>query len=199
MSAEGKISFAKTVKKAMTDNAAVFTNPNPSMTELGAGITEADALEEAYKAALVAVTAALTARDAQVEAVCGLLNQEAGYVQSKSAGDPAIIELAGMGVMGAGTPVGPMPQVLHLAVSAGDHDGTVDAMWDPIYGAKSFEVWTSADPMSETSWKFALSSGKSSVTLKGLTSGSKVWVRVRAIGADPEPGPWSDPAVKTVP
>jgi hypothetical protein len=35
--------------------------------------------------------------------------------------------------------------------------------------------------------------------IKGLTSGTKVWTRVRAIGADPEPGPSIDPADKTVP
>ncbi len=104
-----------------------------------------------------------------------------------------------MSVKSAGTPVGPMPQVTNLAISAGDHDGELDLMWDPVYGVKSYEVWSSPDPMTETSWKFVLTSGKSTAALKSLTSGSKVWVRVRAIGADPEPGPWSDPAVKTVP
>jgi hypothetical protein len=32
-----------------------------------------------------------------------------------------------------------------------------------------------------------------------FTSGSKMWLRVRAVGADNNKGPWSDPAVKTVP
>ena len=36
------------------------------------------------------------------------------------------------------------------------------------------------------------------VTITGLTSGSRVWVRVRAIGTKGE-GPWSDPATKIVP
>jgi hypothetical protein len=33
----------------------------------------------------------------------------------------------------------------------------------------------------------------------GQTSGSRIWVRVRAIGAGNNKGLWSDPAVKTVP
>jgi len=35
--------------------------------------------------------------------------------------------------------------------------------------------------------------------LKDFTSGVKMWIRVRALGAGNEPGPWSDPAAKTVP
>ena len=40
---------------------------------------------------------------------------------------------------------------------------------------------------------------KSSGTIPGLTSGARMWVRARAIGAHPDPGPWSDPAAKRVP
>jgi hypothetical protein len=53
--------------------------------------------------------------------------------------------------------------------------------------------------MSESSWAFKMSLAKSSGTIPGLASGSKMWVRVRAVGADNKPGPWSDPAVKVVP
>jgi hypothetical protein len=44
-----------------------------------------------------------------------------------------------------------------------------------------------------------MSATKSTARLEALTSGTKAWVRVRAIGADNKPGPWSDPATKTVP
>ena len=72
-------------------------------------------------------------------------------------------------------------------------------MCKPVKGAGSYEIWTSSDPLSDTSWSFRASSTKSSGTLGGFTSGAKIWVRVRAIGADADPGPWSDPAVKVVP
>ena len=77
--------------------------------------------------------------------------------------------------------------------------GTLDWMCKPLRGASALEIWLSPDPMSDTSWKFADTATKSSGTLKNLASGSKVWIRVRGKGADPEPGPWSDPATKTVP
>ena len=196
---EQKVMVAKTIKTAMTTNAAVFTAPNPTMTVLGGLITAAETAIEAYKTAVANVSLALTQRDDAVAAMCGGVVQEAGYVDSKSGGVVATIELAGMGVRRDSTPIGPMPQVEHLAVTAGDHDGELDLVWDPVPGASSYEIWLSPDPMTETGWKFAKSSPKSSAMLLGLTSATKVWVRVRAIGADPQEGPWSDPAVKVVP
>jgi hypothetical protein len=38
-----------------------------------------------------------------------------------------------------------------------------------------------------------------SATIEGLTSGAKLWMRVRAVGAKNDTGPFSDPATKTVP
>ncbi|MFN0074841.1 MAG: hypothetical protein ACKVY0_00020 [Prosthecobacter sp.] len=38
----------------------------------------------------------------------------------------------------------------------------------------------------------------SSTTISGLSSGTRIWVRVRGLGAN-GPGPWSDPATKIVP
>ena len=140
-----------------------------------------------------------TQRDTLVAALATGLTQEAGYVESRAAGSATIIEQAGMAVKAPSEPVGPMPQVLELAVTASEHEGWLDWMCKPVRGVSSYEIWTSADPMTEIGWKFAFSSSKSSGTLKGLTSGSKVWVRVRAIGTETDPGPWSDPAVKVVP
>jgi hypothetical protein len=68
-----------------------------------------------------------------------------------------------------------------------------------VRGAGSYEVHTSADPVTATSWNFKDVSNKSSTTLNSFTSGTKIRVRVRAVGADNNKGPWSDPAVKTVP
>ena len=98
-----------------------------------------------------------------------------------------------------GASVGPMPQVGNLVVTAGDFEGTLDASWDFIRGAGSYEVQTSVDPVSGTTWAFKTISNKSSCTMNGFTTGNRIWTRVRAIGADNAAGPWSDPAVKTVP
>jgi len=193
------VALGKTVKAAMTTNAATFPNANPTMVALGALITAAEDGITASDTADATAKLVRTQRDTLVAALAAGLTQEAGYVESRAAGSATIIEQAGMAVKAPSEPIGPMPQVLELAVTASDHEGWLDWMCKPVRGVSSYEVWTSADPMTEASWKFAFSSSKSSGTLKGLTSGSKVWVRVRAVGADTDPGPWSDPAVKVVP
>jgi hypothetical protein len=65
-------------------------------------------------------------------------------------------------------------------------------------GAKSYELQSSVDPATGTSWVFKMTAGKSSGTLYWLASGTRIWVLMRAVGADNAVGPWSDPAVKTV-
>ena len=152
----------------------------------------------AQETAKASAEAATTTRDADTATLKGLLRQLASYVENASGGDAAKIESAGMGVRADATvPVGPMPQVMDLVLTAGDFDGTLDAMWHPVRGVTSYELQTSPDPPS--SWTAKMASGKSSATIEGLTSATKLWVRVRAMGADNKPGPWSDPATKVVP
>ena len=120
-------------------------------------------------------------------------------MENITGGDKTKIESAAMGVRADAAPVGPPTQVLNLVVTAGDNDGSLDVAFDPVRGANSYEIWTSLDPVSPTSYSFKKSASRSSETINGFTSGAKMWVKVRAIGAGSETGPFSDPATKTVP
>ena len=91
------------------------------------------------------------------------------------------------------------PPVLNLVLDASEFDGALEAAWDPVRGAASYELQTSVDPVTASSWAFREVSIKSTIHLNTFTSGAKMWVRVRAIGADNNKGPWSDPSAKTVP
>ena len=104
-----------------------------------------------------------------------------------------------MGVRADAAPVGPPTQVLNLVVTEGDNEGSLDVSWDALRGANSYEIWTSLDPVTPTSYAFKKSASRSSETVNGFTSGAKMWMKVRAIGAGSETGPFSDPATKTVP
>ena len=192
------IALANLIKTAMTGNAN-FTTPNPTLAALGTLITTATTKLAAYNAAQAAVATALSDRDTALTALRGGLTQEGAYVENITGGDRVKIESAGMDVRADAAPVGTPTQVLNLVVTAGDNDGTLDAAWDPVRGANSYEVQVSVDPVSGTSWAFKMSATRSSATLAGLTSGSRMWSRVRAVGADNTTGPWSDPATKTVP
>ena len=74
-----------------------------------------------------------------------------------------------------------------------DHDGLVDTSWNRDKSARSYEVQTSVEPMSVTSWTPNQIAPRSGCTISGQALGTKLWVRVRAIGGD-LPGDWSDPA-----
>ena len=91
------------------------------------------------------------------------------------------------------------PSSLYDSGTASAFDGKLDASWAPVRGADSYQIQVSVDPVTPTSWALFDSCNTASLTLEGFTSGTKQWVRVRAVGADNGKGPWSDPAVKTVP
>ncbi len=193
----GVTDLATRVVTMMTGNPN-FPTPNPPLATVTTQKTSTAASITAQETAKATAEGATITRDAELAALKRLLSQLASYVENASGGDAAKIESSGMSVRAPSTPpVGPMPQVMDLVLTAGDFEGTLDAMWHPVRGAKSFEIQISPDPPG--TWTQKMASGKSSATIQGLTSGAKTWVRVRAVGADNQPGPWSDPAVKVVP
>jgi hypothetical protein len=195
---EELVASANTVKTAMTGNAN-FPTPNPTLAAFGTLITTATTKIAGYNTKKAEAETALADRDAALAELRGSFTLLGDYVQNASGGDAVKIESAGMDVRAAAAPV-TMTQVLDLAVTEGDSAGTLDSMWSPVTGARSYEIQTTtADPLVEANWAFKKSSSKSRATLDGLTSGSKVWVRVRAVGTRGSVGAYSDPANKTVP
>jgi hypothetical protein len=193
-----KIDLANTIKTAMTGNAN-FTTPNPTLAAYGTMIANAQAGIASHNTAKATEQTALANRDALIRVLDAGTTQMGDYVQNASSGDRVKIESAGMSVRDDAAPIGIPAQVMNLVLTEGDFDGTLDAAWDKVRGANSYEIQTSPDPITPTSWTFKQSASKSSATISGLTSGAKMWVHVRAIGAGNTPGPWSDPATKFVP
>ena len=94
------------------------------------------------------------------------------------------------------TPVGELPAPTDLSLTSGDGAGELDAHWDKVEGAKVYNIRTSTNidiPIMD--WPIKKTSTKSSATITGLTSGTKYWVAVTAIGTAGESSP-SDPAGK---
>lgn len=185
-----------TVKTAMTANPN-FTTPNPTLTALGAAGTALRTKIAAIESARANLQTAVADADASATTALNLLNQEAAYVDTTTGGDPVKIQSSGFDVASAGGPIHMTP-VTNLGAAVGDSPGEIDLNWNPVPGAKSYEIHTSTDPNTVTSWAFKDNATKSKVTLSGLTSASRIWVRVRAIGAN-DKGGWSDPAESIVP
>lgn len=193
-----KIQFLRDTVTQMTGNAN-YPTPNPALTVITA---KANALESALGAQQVAQQAAKTAttnlenKEKEADAAVSSLSN---YVWETSGGDEAKIQTAGMTLRAPKTPTTSLSAPQGVTATAGDDEGELDLVWEPVPKSKGYEVQTSPDPVTGTSWAFAETSSGSKTTLDGLPSGSKIWVRVRALGPKKIKSPWSDPAVKRVP
>ena len=92
----------------------------------------------------------------------------------------------------------PPAQILNLFLTAGDASGTLDLTFDPDALAKTYEVQITTTHPIDGPWTTMVQPTTSYTKLTGLTSGQRVWLRVRGIGSN-GPGAWSDPATKIVP
>ena len=140
-----------------------------------------------------------TIRNAAVDAVRAALVQRAAYAEATVSGDPVKLESGGFSLKGHGSPTGTPGQVLNLSATAGDADSQIDLHWDPVSAAKAYEIQVSVDPITGTSWMPRSTVSPSKATIGGLTSGTRLWFRARAVGTKDTFGPWSDPATKIVP
>ena len=198
LNSDGLVANATTIKTAMTGNAH-FTTPNPTLTAVGTATTTLQTKIAAYNAALTAVDTAMADRDAADAALRLLLVQLAAYVDNISGGDATIIASSGMDVRNGNGSIGSIAQVMNLVVKAGVNDGELAASWKLSRGAIAYEVQSSVDPITPDSWVHKMTAGRTDAVVNNFTSGTKQWLRVRAIGANNQAGPWSDPASKTVP
>jgi hypothetical protein len=194
------IKRANELKTGMDGNVN-FTSPVPTVPDYGILITTALAEMAASKAADEAAKQATQDENAAIAAIILASNGWGVYVQDKSGGDPVKIASANMGVKASNTPIGKLGQIQNLSLTEGDNPGELDGHWDPIHGRSDYQIQTCiGDPSVEANWQLAASCGPSKVTLKGLASGTKVWVRVRAKAPkDENDGAWSQPAWKIVP
>ena len=192
------IDFAKLIKNKLTGNLK-FLTPNPSVVDFGVLIDEAETANDDYETAKTTANEKLTIRNLKLDALTSGITLQSSYVEDNSTTE-ADVESAGFAVRAASTsPAGPPGQIHNVSVTAGDNNGSSDVHWDPDQSAKTYEVQTSPDPFTDISWVHRESVTQSSVTLTGLTSGTRIWVRVRAIGSKSQKGPWSEPVSKIVP
>jgi len=193
-----KVQFTRAVVTKSTGN-PVATGSTPTLAQLTTGADTLDAKALTAKTAHDTAVQATTEQDNAETGLDLLLTQFGNFIENSSGGDTAKIQSCGLDVRAASTtPIGELAQVKNLAALVGDNDGEIDLDWDAVRGSKTYEAQKSGDPITPTSWTAAGTATKSKMTVSGLTSGTKYWFRVRAIGAA-GPGAWSDPATKIAP
>jgi hypothetical protein len=151
---------------------------------------QAHADVENLKAAL---KAALARRNQKVRAARDAATYAASGITAATAGDPAAMLAAGLGVVRDKQPVGLPAAPAQLRALATDFEGTARLRWKRSVRRCSFAVEATTDPSAQTGWKRQLICFKQSCEVKGLESGKKYWFRIAASNAHGQ-GPWSQPA-----
>lgn len=192
-----KIARARQIVTALTGNAD-YASPQPALADVTSAI---DKLETAYSETLAARQAAkekTSAQNQKEDEFDRIISRLASYVESASGGDETKIKSVGMDVRALASATERLDLPAALAATAGDREGAIDLQWDKVARAKSYVIESSLDPPTNDSWQHKAVSTKSRITIEGLTSGTKYWFRVAAVGANGQSG-WSDPATKIAP
>jgi hypothetical protein len=182
--------------------AAPATPPLPNMaakvTALSAASTAAKTADDTYEAAKAALVNLKATRDQKADELRMAHKSCASAVESEAGGEETLLSASGYALAAVATPGVPVAQISNLSVTASSMDGALDAVWDPDPSARTYDVQvTTVDPVAGP-WVTRQQPTGSAASVDGLTSGNRVWIRVRGVGPK-GPGPWSDPATKIVP
>ena len=190
---------AKNFLKRLADNVAIFANP-PAALGASRAILNTKLEEKA------SLEAQVISKGIEVEDAAAVVRKDMNDMGDWCEGvteDPAQLSKVAP-LRSDRTPAGPTPRVTGLDLTHSDAAGHVDAGWNSLYksGVKSYEVQTMVNPLNNDpntgTWVQQPTVTKSSCTVSGFASGSRIWARVRAIGPN-GPGEWSDPATSIVP
>jgi len=182
---------------------APATPPLPNMAaKVTALIAERNATKAAsdiYEAAKSALVNLKNARDDAADALRAEHKVVISAVEAESRGEATELSSSGYPLGSSTSQNATVPGVIgNLALTAGDADATLDLSYDPEPNSKTYDVQiTTVDPLLGP-WTTHAQPTTSSLLLSGLTSGQRVWVRVRGVGSKGAGG-WSDPATKIVP
>lgn len=186
---------ATAIKTALTGNAK-FTGLAAGLTSLGTEVATLETDQAVVLNKKSAVTEAVSARDDAQGAVIARLNALAVEV-GKQAQTEADVVSAGMRAKKQPTPAVIPGQVTGLAVTTSDTEDALDAHCNSQSDADYFEYQTTVDPAGATGWALKGTSKISQWTIEDLTSGTKVWVRARAVNSKGA-GAWSTPVCRRV-
>ena len=192
-----KLARGRQIVTALTGNAN-FPSPQPTLAMVTTAINDLDTASAASQRARQEARARTSEQNQKEDAFDQILTQLAAHVESVSGDDETKIMSAGMDVRAPASPSSELATPEGLAATASDHEGEIDLQWNSVDGARTYMIQRSADPPTSESWKHETASTRSSVTIQGLTSGTKYWFRVASVGAQGQSG-WSDPATRIAP
>lgn len=193
-----RLTFAQTVSTAITGN-PLLTALSPTAAQFEALRAASAAAEQAIKDNAVILAALRVTATTAMDALLAGFENVAISAEGITHGDLAGLSTTGFNLV-TPTPAPPvvMTQVVNFSLTAGDFDGQLDGHCDRVSGARNYNVQITFDMTGTPVWVDKPDVPNTQFSLTGLTSGQRVWGRMRAYGTR-GPGPWSDPATKIVP
>jgi hypothetical protein len=198
LSVPEKVARGREIIADMTGNTN-FPSPQPALATAKTVTDDLETAQQEQQIAKHAAAAKTAERNDKEDIFDRTFNQLAAHVESVAGDDEQKIRSAGMDTR---APAGPSGGTLDapgsMNVTGGDADGEIDLSWEPVDGAKTYQIEQSPDPITATSWKSASATTKSKATVGGLISGTRYWFRVAAVGTGGQ-GAWSNPVSKIAP
>jgi hypothetical protein len=192
-----KVARSRQIVAALTGNSQ-FPTPHPPLAQLTAAIDDLDAANTAAQVARQEAksrTAALNIKEAEHDQ---LMMKLVSFVDAVAGDDSALVTSIGLEMRDSPNPAQDVPPApAGLTATDGDFNGEVDLAWDRVQGARSYVVQCSPDPPNDSSWTHAKIATRSQITVANLSSGSRHWFRVAAVGTRGQSA-WSNPVMKMV-
>lgn len=188
---------AKMIMIKMLNN-PVFATPNPSLDIVQAQIDIVSEKISRYLAIDTEFQQIVKELNKEGETLKFYLDNLGNYVETVASGDASIILAAGYEVKHASVPIGKLDPPINVLAHEGSSTGEIVCSWKSVKGAKSYSVEMSNDINNPNGWKLALIITKTKCSLGQLVSGTRIWLRVAAIGAAGQGG-FSDVTTRIVP
>lgn len=178
------IAFSRNIINRMTDNEALFPNPDVPFSELKSAI---DTLECNYNAAQGGgKTATLLAKESQ-KALLELLRTQALYVEKIAKGVEFNIVKSGFVASKQPSPY----SRADFSACKGKMNGDVVLRCKRTTLAKSW-IWQSSFDPDNAIWEYVGFTIKSTLTVNSLELGKRYWFRVSTVGSKGQ-SEWSNP------
>lgn len=196
MTLDEKIAFVEQLVESQTGNPD-YSSGEVDLAELIALKDELIALRNARSAAFMAAQSKTETIDSKLVDFGKAANLVARDAEDMADFNADILESGGFHTFFPGKegPVGPMPPVEGLTARPGLGDGEIIISWSTVRGNKGYVIYITTTPTDGDSWVKLDFTSITRITLSGLDTGTKYWLRVAAMGAaDVGEGPASDPA-----
>lgn len=193
--------FAAAHIEAMEDNTASFPEPDPSAEIF-------DTAFKNFRDSLAAITAnetqhqsLLADRERHRKTLEEKLQARGGYIEKAAEGDEAKILSSGIQLKSAPTSISSLPAPEDVSATMGDSPGEIDLSCHRVPRAKTYvaEVREHSDTTAPGPWRPGKLSGRSSMTIPGLTSGQRYSLRLRVLGPHDIESPWSPEVICMAP